>query len=85
MLTEVEECGTPQFGLVDEIFVDNIQQVYVGLKMMDTTEYSAHFHSWIVCPKDAKLLHKLDNPSLHWPRAIWNNGPCLHVTLKYAL
>ena len=74
----------PCFGIIEELFVDYRSDIHAGLRIMDTIEYRHHFHSWTACVGETKVLFRLENPTLLWPRRASSRGPYF-LTLKHSL
>ena len=85
VLTDVGSDGVPHFGCIEELFVDCTQQVFAGLRLADTVEYSSHLHSWVLSPKDTIFLCPLSNPTLCLPRTVCGSPGLVYITLKHAL
>ena len=85
----VDKDGTPEFNLINELFVDPQNKVVLGTKSTRVVEYDAHFHSWVIQVTTQKqLIPAMDifSRQILTPRNM-RNAPICHqyLTLKFSV
>ena len=85
VMNSIDECSTPQFSLVKEIFVDSLQRILLGVVVVLTKYYMQHSHCWVVKSTDETEIVVFSGQKLFWPRKLQNEREHYSVTPKCSL
>lgn len=85
----VESTESPEFAVIEEIFMLPTKQVLLGVKMLEVIDYSSHYHSWLVKHTDVKRAVNFNDLCSHQILHARASNICFGVvkfiTLKFAV